>query len=176
MEFLGRGSDLSHSSDLCCSCSNVRSFNPLCRAGESNLCTGAERCCRPHCTTAGTPTSLIVLRSWFYNHLDVILAHILGSANLCYICWFSQPIISSCVVNASSSHPGLKAIFLVTTCIFFFWSNISNIQPDCTIISVHGFHVLTLGPALFLIEFHFYPDTSNFWGICVVGIWMTSIY
>ena len=30
MESLGQGSDLSHSCNLCCSCSKSRSFNPLC--------------------------------------------------------------------------------------------------------------------------------------------------
>ena len=36
MEFLGQGSDLSHSCDLCCSCSssNAGSFNLLCQEGD----------------------------------------------------------------------------------------------------------------------------------------------
>ena len=33
LEFLAQGSDLSHNCDLHCSCSNTRSFNPLCWAG-----------------------------------------------------------------------------------------------------------------------------------------------
>ena len=33
MEFMGQGSDLSHSCDLYCSYSNARSFSPLCRPG-----------------------------------------------------------------------------------------------------------------------------------------------
>ena len=41
MEFPGRGSDLSHSFNLCHSCGNARSLNPLFQTGESNLCPDA---------------------------------------------------------------------------------------------------------------------------------------
>ena len=34
MDFLGQGSDPRHSCNLCYSCTNIRSFNPLCQAGD----------------------------------------------------------------------------------------------------------------------------------------------
>ena len=57
MEFLGQGSDLSHSFDLHCSCGcgNTRSFNPLCHARDQTCVLVLERCYHSHCTTAGTP-------------------------------------------------------------------------------------------------------------------------
>ena len=41
MEFLGQGSDSSHSCNLRHSCGNAGSLNALCWARESNLCPGA---------------------------------------------------------------------------------------------------------------------------------------
>ena len=40
MEFRGQESDLSRSCNLCCSCSNARSFNPLCRARDRTSILG----------------------------------------------------------------------------------------------------------------------------------------
>ena len=39
--------------DLCCTCSNAGSFNPLCREGDRTCVLPLQRC-RSHCTTAGT--------------------------------------------------------------------------------------------------------------------------
>ena len=55
VEFLGQESHLSHCCNLCYSCSNARSFNPLCRAGDGTCIPVLQSCHRSHCATAGTP-------------------------------------------------------------------------------------------------------------------------
>ena len=49
MEFPGKGSDPSHSCDLCWNCSNAGSFNPL--------SPGTAEMPQSHCAIAGTPQS-----------------------------------------------------------------------------------------------------------------------
>ena len=55
MELPGQGSDLTCSCDLCRSCSNTRSFKPLCPAGESNVRPGTAATALILLPTAGTP-------------------------------------------------------------------------------------------------------------------------
>ena len=55
MEFPGQGSDLSHSCDLCRSCGNAGSFNPLYQAGDWTCVSAFQRHCQSCCTTAETP-------------------------------------------------------------------------------------------------------------------------
>ena len=45
-KFPGQELNPRHSCDLCCSCDNARSFNPLCQGGESNLhlCSNLSLC------------------------------------------------------------------------------------------------------------------------------------
>ena len=43
MDFPGQGSDLS--CDLCCSCGNTGSLNPLCWAGERTCILAQQSCC-----------------------------------------------------------------------------------------------------------------------------------
>ena len=46
------------SCNLCCNCSNARSFNPLCRAGDQTASWRYSDAADPiHCTTAGTAYS-----------------------------------------------------------------------------------------------------------------------
>ena len=61
MEFLGQGSDPSRGCDLRCSCSNARSFNPLCWGGGSNRYpSAAETLLVPLCPS-GNCDSLVTL-------------------------------------------------------------------------------------------------------------------
>ena len=60
MEFLGQGSDLSHRYNLCRTCSNTRSFNPLCRAGDPTNILALQRHCRSHDATVGTLVPLFL--------------------------------------------------------------------------------------------------------------------
>ena len=57
--FLGQGFNLSHSCDLCHSCGNAGSFNPLHQAGDRTQAYAAARVTAvgflTHCTTLGTP-------------------------------------------------------------------------------------------------------------------------
>ena len=55
MEFLGQGSDLSRSCDLCHSFGSAGSFNPLCQARNLTCILALQRHCWSHCTTTGTP-------------------------------------------------------------------------------------------------------------------------
>ena len=55
MEFLGQGSDLSHSCNLRHSSSHARSFDPLCQAGDRTCIPAFRRHCQSHCTAAGAP-------------------------------------------------------------------------------------------------------------------------
>ena len=57
VEFPGEGSDPSHSCNLCYSCSNARSFNPLCQARDQTCVLVPQRHYGSHCTTVtGVPT------------------------------------------------------------------------------------------------------------------------
>ena len=58
MEFPGQGWDQHCSFDLSHSCSNARSFNPLCQAKDRTFVPVFQRCHQSHCATAGTPRSL----------------------------------------------------------------------------------------------------------------------
>ena len=64
-KFVGQGSDLNHSWDLCRSCRNTRSFNSLHGAGGR---TWNPSCCRDKarsltsCTTAGTPQNSFLIK------------------------------------------------------------------------------------------------------------------
>ena len=55
MEFLGQGSDPSHSCDLCHSYGNAGSFNPLCWAQGQTCALVLQGCRQSHCATGGTP-------------------------------------------------------------------------------------------------------------------------
>ena len=55
MEFAGQGSDLSQNCELCHSCSNARSFNPLCQAQARTCALVLQRHHWSHCATAGNP-------------------------------------------------------------------------------------------------------------------------
>ena len=52
MESPDQGSDLSHSCDLPCSCSNTGSLNPLC--GDRTCILALQRHCQSRCSTAET--------------------------------------------------------------------------------------------------------------------------
>lgn len=58
VEFLDQGSNLSSSFDLCCSCSNARSFKLLCQTGDQSCGLVLQRCRRPSCGIAETPQIL----------------------------------------------------------------------------------------------------------------------
>ena len=63
-KFLGQGLNLSCNCDLCCSCSNAGSFNPLCQARDQ-ICRNNVRSLI-HCTTMETPLKKKKLRyNWF---------------------------------------------------------------------------------------------------------------
>ena len=51
----GQGLDLSHSCNLCCSCGNIRSFNPPCQTRNQTHILVLQRCLQSHFATAGTP-------------------------------------------------------------------------------------------------------------------------
>ena len=55
IEFPDQRSDLSCSCNLCHSCGNTRSFNPLRWTGDQTFILGLQRCCWSHYTTVGTP-------------------------------------------------------------------------------------------------------------------------
>ena len=59
MEFSGQGSDLSCSWDLCHSCINVGSFNPLCRARNQTFILMLQRCPRSCCATLRAPVNSV---------------------------------------------------------------------------------------------------------------------
>ena len=60
-KFLGQGMNLSCGCDLCISCSNARSFNPLHCFGRATWAAAVRFL--THCTTVGTP-SLRFLHDW----------------------------------------------------------------------------------------------------------------
>ena len=55
MKFPGQGSDLSHSFNLCHSCSKCWILNPPCWAGDWTCIPVLQRCCWSLCITVGTP-------------------------------------------------------------------------------------------------------------------------
>ena len=63
-EFLGQGSDPSHSCDLSCSCSSAGSLTHCARTGDRNCVPAFPRCHWSHCTPAGNPTYLIIHNNW----------------------------------------------------------------------------------------------------------------
>ena len=67
VEFLGQGSDLSHSCNLWHSCSNVRSFNSLHQAGDRICVLVQQRHSRSCWATAGIP--LFTLLMWQLEHI-----------------------------------------------------------------------------------------------------------
>ena len=60
-EFLGQGSDLSHSCDLCHSGSNPGSLNPLSWAGDQTCVPALQRRHLSRCATAGMPSFPVLL-------------------------------------------------------------------------------------------------------------------
>ena len=68
LEFLGQGLDPSCIWDLCYSCCNARSFNPLCRAGDWTCALMLSRCRQSCCAIAGAPPCVflptVVFPSW----------------------------------------------------------------------------------------------------------------
>ena len=63
MEFPGQGSDPSQSCNVCHSCSNTGSFNPLCQAGYWTCILVLLRYHRSCCATDGTPRVFFVYQS-----------------------------------------------------------------------------------------------------------------
>ena len=61
----------SHSCDLRCSCSNDRSFNPLCQVGDqthtSTVTPATEVRYLTHCARAGTPKLILILPKQIYQ-------------------------------------------------------------------------------------------------------------
>ena len=91
-KFLGKGLDLSCSCDLYCSCSNARSFNLLCWAGNqthtsvATIATAVEFL--THCPTVGTPdSSLSVLDTGSFA--DVWFANIFSQSVACHFILFT---------------------------------------------------------------------------------------
>jgi len=66
MEFLGQGSDPSHSCYLSRSCGNAGAFNPPCPARDQARVLALQRRHQSCCATAGTPT---------YTFLNVLVSH-----------------------------------------------------------------------------------------------------
>ena len=61
MEFRGQRSDPICSYELCLSCGNTRSFNPLCWAGDQTCLLMLQRCYWSHCATMGTPLIILLI-------------------------------------------------------------------------------------------------------------------
>ena len=78
VEFWGRGPHLSHSCDLCHSCSNAGSFNPLCWAGEPTCALVLQKCCGSFCPTAGPPNCMVSLN--FTTISNFLLFHLFSAA------------------------------------------------------------------------------------------------
>ena len=62
MEFLGQGSDLTHSYDLSCSCGNAGSLIHCARPRDWTCILALQRCCWSHYTTAGTPEKMHLIK------------------------------------------------------------------------------------------------------------------
>ena len=69
MEFLGQGSDPSHSCNLCCSYGNTRSLNPLCQPGIKPM----SWCCRDSVNPIAPQRAFLFLNFWAGSVLVVSL-------------------------------------------------------------------------------------------------------
>ena len=80
-KFLGQGLNPSCSCHLCHSCSNTRSFNPLCQAGDQTHASAANQAAvvgfLAHWTTAETPKSLVlnvnILRNFILEYFKQMI-------------------------------------------------------------------------------------------------------
>ena len=68
--FLGQGLNLSHSCDLCRSCGNTRSFNPVCPVHASGATQATAVIILTHCTTVGTPWVFLIHGDLTNNNND----------------------------------------------------------------------------------------------------------
>ena len=76
IKFPGQGSNTSYSCDLHRSCSNARSFNPLCWAGDWTCILVLQRCRWSHCVTAGTPVLVVLIPTlWWGTCLGPNIQH-----------------------------------------------------------------------------------------------------
>ena len=68
MELPGQGSDLSHSCNLLCSCSNDGSLTHCARSDQTCI-LALQRCCPFHCAMAGTPENfkLYMWLMWYFS-------------------------------------------------------------------------------------------------------------
>ena len=98
-KFLGHGLNPSNSWDLCCSCSNIRSFNPLHQGRDWTHAPAVTEAAAvwflTHCTTAGTPKPSELL----FIHFLILL---LSCWNVILECYIFYEVLVSTKQNLSS--------------------------------------------------------------------------
>ena len=96
IKFPGQGSDPSCSCNLFCNCGNIRSFNPLCWAGDGTCILLLQRHCPSCCATTGIPWICFCCSFFFPSSFEVfsclmtIFSIFFGLLFLFYVCIFCR--------------------------------------------------------------------------------------
>lgn len=117
MEFLGRGSDLSCSCNLCCSCGNIRPFNLLCLARDQTCVLVLQRYHQSCYVTVRTPIScflMIALPTGVKWYLMVLICIFLWLVMLtsfsCTCCLFMSSLEKR--LSSSSAYLNIRLLFV----------------------------------------------------------------
>ena len=77
IEVLGQEWDPNHSFNLCHTCSNARSYNPLSLAGDWTHVLALQRCHQSHCATAGISSLSPYFNVCFLFGLNTIMSKLI---------------------------------------------------------------------------------------------------
>ena len=118
MEFLGQGSDLSHSCDLHCKCGNTGLFKTLGQAGDQTCVWGMQRYWRSYSITAGTPlnSSLKLSSTPWYKYTTFLTVRSMIPFELVFVCNLREDVLFHSFAYGYRIVPETHFLFVFSFC------------------------------------------------------------